>query len=100
MKEKEKKQKEDAVLKAITARERQQAQIRKQVLGAEDDTSPLQPFRIPRLPHYTPLAAAIQESRYRAVAKAGGRVVSGDMDVIVARALSGDLSLAGQSSVG
>jgi hypothetical protein len=45
MKEKEKKQKEDAVLKAITARERQQAQIRKQVLGAEDDTSPLQPFR-------------------------------------------------------
>ena len=33
-------------------------------------------------------------------AKAGGRVVSGDMDVIVARALSGDLSLAGQPSVG
>jgi hypothetical protein len=37
---KEKKQKEDAALKAITARERQQAQIWKHVLGVQEDTSP------------------------------------------------------------
>jgi hypothetical protein len=40
IKEKEKKQKEDAALKAITARERQQAQIWKHVLGVQEDTSP------------------------------------------------------------
>ena len=61
-----------------------------------------------RSPRYGGIERRVTRTRFRRLcsdarvldAKAGGRVVSGDMDVIVARALSGDLSLAGQPAVG